>query len=70
MCTARGIERYPGEWERASLAVRIRGKPLVVDTIEANSVSNSFIVSFKQKKKRFYYKFTLFFDLFLKSKKL
>lgn len=53
MCTARGIERYPGEWERASLAVRIRGKPLVVDTIEADSISNSFIVSFKQKKKGF-----------------
>lgn len=52
MCTARGIERYPGEWERASRAVRIRGKPLVVDTIEADSVSNSFIVSFKQKKKK------------------
>lgn len=53
MCTARGIERYPGEWEGASLAVRIRGKPLVVDTIEAVSVSNSFIVSFKQTNKSF-----------------
>lgn len=51
MCTARGIERYPGEWEGASLAVRIRGKPLVVDTIEAGSVRNSFIISFKLKKK-------------------
>lgn len=64
MCTARGIERYPGEWERASLAVRIRGKPLVVDTIEADSVSNSFIVSFKQKKKGFIVSLLYFFICF------
>ena len=47
MCTARGIEHYPGEWEGAGLAVRIRRKPLVVDTVEADSVRTSFIRSFK-----------------------
>lgn len=60
MCTARGIEHYPAEWEGGGLAVRIRDKPPVVDTIEAGSI----------RKKKFYYKFTLFFNLFLKSEKL